>query len=340
MDEAYVYLREVSRLSATAGMEPNHTCPRLRTLQNIFFYIRTLQDSLGVFRGENLDQALYLHMGKPATTAPVNKDMMQQVEPRVNTQDTSYQNGPLIPTRTICPGQGHCCSMPTQEMFEHIFSLPVSLFRLISRVTLLIHETENPPPTHAGQPSLANRISQLETDIWDWKTYLSKPDQNYLREDLINPSPICDSEGATLETRDSSSESPLQDLMEAMHSALLIHFYRCIRKLDPLMIQHLVDKTVECLVRCTNSRRVSNDPSSNICWPLFIAGSEALNAVTRQQVTELFNGERARTGMRMFEMAAQAIRAVWTAREQENNRNLSWSKVLRENAMLTRLILS
>lgn len=110
--------------------------------------------------------------------------------------------------------------------------------------------------------------------------------------------------------RHSSSETALRDLTDAMHSALLVHVYRGIRKVDVIMVQHLVDKAVESLVRCTNSRRLCNDPSSNTCWPLFIAGSEALGSVTRKQLNKLLAREKARTGMRMFEVAGQAIQAV------------------------------
>lgn len=323
-------------------MERSRICANVRIMQNIFFYIRTLQDSVGVYSEENFIQMLSLHTPELSTTDSVNTDTSQEADGRHMSSEADECSALR---RELSPGQDSYLCSHRQSIFEQIFSLPVSLFHLISRVTILIHEVEqfdrcSTQSPGAGYTPISCRINELETDIWDWNKHLFNPEKNSPVRECLNRSPCSHLRAATPEATQLSSQSPLRDFMEAMKSALLVLFYRCVRKVDSLMIQHLVDKTIQTLLRCTDSRQKSNDPSSNICWPLFIAGSEALNLATRRQVTKLFNGEITRTGMRMFEVAAQAIDAVWSARDEKNNRNLSWSEVLKENSMLTRLTIS
>ncbi|KAG9790902.1 hypothetical protein KCU88_g1101, partial [Aureobasidium melanogenum] len=50
--------------------------------------------------------------------------------------------------------------------------------------------------------------------------------------------------------------------------------------------------------------------------------------------------ETALTGIRMFEVAGEAVKQVWEARDVRNDRNLTWSQILMENKTLDSLILS
>lgn len=322
-------------------MERSRICANVQILQSIFFYIRTLQNSVGVYSGESLVQGLSVHIQSLSTTDSFSTNTNQAAD----RWHLSSEVDECSALRELPPRRNPCSCNPSESIFEQIFSLPVSLFDLISRVTILIHEVEqfqrcSSQSPKAGYTPLSCRISQLEIDIWNWNKHLVSSEKNSPVRECLYRSPCSHLGTATSEAEQLSSQSPLRNFMEAMQSALLVLFYRCVRKVDTLMIQHLVDKTIQSLLRCTDSRQRSNDPSSNICWPLFIAGSEALNLATRRQVGKLLNGEVARTGMRMFEVAAQAINAVWSARDQENNRNLSWSKVLQEYSMLTRLTIS
>lgn len=293
---------ELSRISTT-----------LRILQNIFYYIQTMQDTVGVFSGEKL-----IHL--PSS----------RIRPGIGSLPIGTLSS--IPDACFCNDGSN-----SQSLFERVFSIPPSLFGLISRVTALIHETEGAAinqATHSNHPLLSDRVNQLETGIWDWTSTSNNG---------LSPRPTTCLHGLAFSSPDSTNhatESPLHHYIEAMHSAVLIYFYRCVRKVDPLMIQHLADKTIDSLTRCTELRQQSNDPSSDICWPLFIAGCEALNLSTRQRVKDLFAIEAARTGIRMFEKASQATVKVWTVRDQKKNRHLSWSTVLKESNILDGLMIS
>lgn len=312
MADTYIYLREINRLIAIYGVQLSRISTTLRILQNIFYYIQTMQDTVGVFSRENL-----IHFPSSRTR-----------------QLPSFETSSSIPDTYLCSnGSG----IPT--LFERVFSIAPSLFGLISRVTALINEIEergiNEP--HTNSSLLPDRINELETEIWDWN---SNPNNSPspTSTTCLHESPF--SSPGISDPANYATESPLTHYIDAMHSAVLIYFYRCVRNIDPLLIQQLVDKAIKSLSRCTELRQETHDPSSDICWPLFIAGCEALNPSTRKRVKELFVIEAARTGIRMFEMASQATVEVWTTRDRRNNRHLSWPVVLRESNMLDGLMIS
>lgn len=312
---------ELSRISTT-----------LQILQNIFYYIQTMQDTVGVFSGENLIRSPSLRTRRDMAVDSLDNDTGQWSFPSTDTLSS-------IPDTCFCND-----GSSIQSLFERVFSIPPSLFGLISRVTALIHETERVGITKATRtdPSLLrDRVNQLETEIWDWNKNSSSTSNNGL-----SPSPttclheLAFASPAPSDTGTQPIESPLHHYIDAMHSAVLIYFYRCVRKIDPLMIQHLANEAIDSLSRCTELRQKSNDPSSDICWPLFIAGCEALNPLTRNRVKDLFAIEAARTGIRMFEKASQATVEVWSVRDRRKNRHLGWSMVLKESNMLDGLMIS
>lgn len=313
LEDTYLYLREINRLIAIYGMELSRISTTLRILQNIFYYIQTMQDTVGVFSGEKL-----IHSPPTRTRRGIGFP--------------SFETSSSIRDACFCNDGGS-----SQSLFESVFSVPPSLFGLISRVTALIHETEGGDineATHTNSSLLSDSVNQLETEIWDWSSTSNNG---------VSPSPTTCLHGLAFSSPDSAnhaSDSPLHHYIEAMHSAVLIYFYRCVRNVDPLMIQHLADKTIDSLTRCTELRQKTQDPSSDTCWPLFIAGCEALNPSTRKRVKDLFAIEAARTGIRMFEKACQATVEVWSVRDRRRNRHLSWSAVLRESNMLDGLMIS
>ncbi|KAE8548151.1 hypothetical protein TMatcc_009992 [Talaromyces marneffei ATCC 18224] len=335
LEDTYIYLREINRLIAIYGMELSRISTTLRILHNIFYYIQTMQDTVGVFSGGNLIRSPSLRAKRSILVDSVNSDSGHWSLKGFPSSDTASS----ILDACVCEDDSS-----SQSLFERVFSVPISLFQLISRVTALVHETEevaNNGTTHTNLSSLSYTVNQLETEIWDWNANVSSTSK-----DALSPSPttclheIPFSSPAPLDTRNQPIESPLHHYIEAMHSAVLVYFYRCVRKVDPLMIQHLVDKVVESLTLCTELRQQSNDPSSDTCWALFVAGCEVLNPATRKRVKDLFAIERSRTGIRMFEKASQAAMEVWSVRDRRKNRHLSWSTVLKESNMLDGLMIS
>ncbi|KAH7129278.1 arginine metabolism regulation protein II [Dactylonectria macrodidyma] len=347
MEETYAYLRDIEHLIALYGVNEIRKSPGVRMLHSTFLYLRTLQASVGIFGSQTQATAVTGHLKGLDNVETVenifvlsdqNANLWSSLLPADGNFDVS-----AILTTTAAP-PCHICGK-NKSIFERIYSLPEPLFQLISRVTTLAQSMEvlrrsqwaSADPDH---DFLSTDASQLETDICDWQNDISNPDGE-------SSLPICstcrsqeESDSGHETTNSRSRVSLLYHFREAMHAALLIYFYRCVRNVDTHILQQFVDKTFDHLTRYGEYKRKSNDPSSNLCWPGFIAGCEASNRDTREKISAWFSSETALTGIRMFEVAGQAVKQVWEARDLAKNRNLPWSKILMESSTLNQLVLS
>ncbi|KAJ4509163.1 hypothetical protein ABEF92_007658 [Exophiala dermatitidis] len=340
MDEAYAYLHDVERLIALYGLDKIRKSAGVQMLHSTYLYLRTLQASVSSFSGQRQERSNNKHLEPGNALAPTKQPNSLWT---TLLQADRYCDS-LFDTAAEPPC--HICGRNT-SIFEQIYSLPESLFQLISRVTELAQRMQQlkrtqygTAATTAAHDSLSDEVSQLETDVCGWKNEVPNPEH----EPVLPQCPNCLSEMGSDRGEENignpSRMSLLYHFREAMHSALLIYFYRCVRGVDTHILQHFVTKTIDHLSRYGERKRESNDPSSNLCWPGFIAGCEALDTTTRDRFSAWFSKETALTGIRMFEVAGQAVKQVWEARDVRKDRNLTWSQILMENKTLDRLILS
>ncbi|OQV02325.1 Fungal specific transcription factor domain-containing protein isoform 2 [Cladophialophora immunda] len=227
MTDISIYLRQISLLKAVYWTKLSTVPASLVMVENIFLYIETLQDTVGIFgRRRVLEQQLPEHTRRTVMPAQVDPNASHennglQNQPEAMRHSDSLESPPSVPGS---PAQDN-----RELIFEQIFSIPASLFQLISRTSALVHELQElevdlVPRAHAcAHEQIVRKISQLEKEIWDWKKPPSS-EQNYTDNDqvfgvLVNTVDAT----AALTTRESSPLSPLHHFMDAMHSALLIH---------------------------------------------------------------------------------------------------------------------
>ncbi|KAH6884234.1 arginine metabolism regulation protein II [Thelonectria olida] len=340
MEDAYAYLRDVEHLIALYDVDKTNTSPGVRMLHSTFLYLRTLQASVGIFGIQAREILVNGHLKRPSNV----DSSMVLMDPNISLWSSllreEERRNTSITLQALGKAPCHICGK-NKSIFEQIYSLPEPLFKLISRVTALAQRMERRQASSSTKNPelLVAEANKLETDICDWQNDILDPEKG----SFIPPCPSCVSEDRTREAQESKSQarvSLLYHFREAMHAALLIYFYRCVRNVDTHILQQFVDKTFDHLTRYGQFKRESNDPSSNLCWPGFIAGCEASNPETRSKISAWFSSETALTGIRMFEVAGQAVRQVWEARDLAKNRNLPWSKILMESSTLDRLVLS
>ncbi|EXJ94659.1 hypothetical protein A1O1_03055 [Capronia coronata CBS 617.96] len=346
MDEAYAYLHDVEHLIALYGVDKIRQSADVQMLYSTYLYLRTLQASVSSFSGQGQAGARSIKE-PPERPDGTGSAITVTLKKHNNNLWSSLlhvdgQSNASMATATELPC--HICGRNT-SIFEQIYSLPESLFQLISRVTELAQRMEelrrNEYKTSiTGRDPLSDEVAQLETDVCGWKNEVPNPEHGHVPLQCPNcmSNVTCDSGPDCI--GNPSRTSLLYHFREAMHSALLIYFYRCVRRIDTHILQHFVIKTIEHLSRYGERKRESNDPSSNLCWPGFIAGCEALDTNTRELFSAWFSRETALTGIRMFEVAGQAVKQVWEARDLKKDRNLSWSYILKENKTLDKLVLS
>ncbi|KAH6950383.1 fungal-specific transcription factor domain-containing protein [Ilyonectria sp. MPI-CAGE-AT-0026] len=218
--------------------------------------------------------------------------------------ESSLNDGTQIPHRHV------------NSTFDDIYGLSESLISLISRTTHAISIIEAGLTDITG-PMDMDAMKTLERDICEWN--FKDPSTNEM-----NNAPNAEN------TKDSSFEST----NAAVHTALIIYFYREIRYVHPISIQHFVDKTLLHLLeyeRQTKER--ANFAAAGICWAAFVIGCEATEASSKEQILQLLSRLAEKSGNGNFRTALQFVPAVWKSRTETEFFDLSWRQVLRTSKL-------
>ncbi|RDH28675.1 hypothetical protein BDQ94DRAFT_96056 [Aspergillus welwitschiae] len=93
---------------------------------------------------------------------------------------------------------------------------------------------------------------------------------------------------------------------------LIIYFYRCVRGINPTILQPYVQQTIHHLSEFDKQKQIAGDRSSNTCWPGFVAACKAIEPQTRQAFIRWLERSGEGTGIRMFNVALEAVRSYGT----------------------------
>lgn len=312
MAESHAYLRNVEQLIESSRSPQLLRSTSVRMLHSTFLYLWTLQAKVRVFGAPSQKPQTQLVPNQPlgSMNPTTHSDVWEQLIPLVDEAEDDEDN-------TSPSSQG------TVSIFEQVYSVSESLFRLIGRATSLASEVGNHEATFEGPLHRSKEVSELEEAICSW------------RNDCFAREPQSGTEALA-----GTGGDVRYHFQNAIHSALLIHFYRCVRVIDTHVVQPHVEKTILHLQLYTQAKRQSGDQSSGTCWPGFVAACESLDQDLRQRFSSWFLDETAQTGIRMFATADVAVKQVWDARDRSNNRNLPWSEILRKDNILDQLMLS
>lgn len=311
MVESSAYLRNVVQLIESSCSPRLLRSASIRMLHSSFLYLWTLQARVRVFGV--LNQASQTQLVPKQclgyTNPGARSDVWEQLIPTVIDDDDDDDDD--------------CDDSPTSQgtfsVFEQVYSVSEPLFRLIGRVTSLTFEVGNHHGTLERPLQTSKEVTELEDTICSWQN-----------DPVTQESQLAPDQGGNVRFH----------FQNAIHSALLVYFYKCVRVIDTYAVQPYVEKTFAHLHLYTAAKRQSGDRSSSICWPAFVAACETLDPALRQKFSQWFLDETAQTGIRMFAKAGTAVKQVWDARDQSNNRNMPWSEILQSDNILDQLMLS
>ncbi|GKZ66596.1 hypothetical protein AnigIFM60653_002815 [Aspergillus niger] len=111
---------------------------------------------------------------------------------------------------------------------------------------------------------------------------------------------------------------------------LIIYFYRC----------PYVQQTIHHLSEFDKQKPIAGDRSSNTCWPGFVAACKAIEPQTRQAFIRWLERSGEGTGIRMFNVALEAVRRVWHVRGLPGMQSIPWTRILGRSDELRVLVLS
>ncbi|KAE8552193.1 hypothetical protein EYB25_006087 [Talaromyces marneffei] len=310
MENAAHYLRDLGQYISIYGMPKLFKSRKVQMLHSIYLYLCILTRcpdtqaqgfAIMSTHGPNQDVAL-------SSQQPPTWDILVQCSP-----DEQLNDQVLAAEMLYFP----------KSIFEQIYSIPESLFKLILQTTQLAGEVAKISSRDklilGGDELLASKIKDLEGKICSW-------DYN----DVVGVQPI---------HRPPKEQFP-HHFVQAMYAALMIYFYRGVRDLHIAAVQPYVEQTIYHLMEFDKMKEPYNDRSSNTCWPGFIAGCEATQIKTRNQIDAWMERSAQDSGFRMFSVARRAIQKVWNARSQSRNQNLSWNGILKDCSDLRVLVLT
>ena len=192
-------------------------------------------------------------------------------------------------------------------------------------------------PMRKFQDCLQRKTTQLENRICSLSAQYSNTGE---------ASPRRDTQGTITPRPTAASRA----MMRAMTSALLILFYRRIRKVHPFILQTHVNDVIAALKEFDLAHGVSSVTSPGTPWPAFIAGSEAMSKNSRDWLMNWIQKGAAQSAFNGFTTSQQVMREVWERRDmaaknldkdtsspsaqrssaKKRNHIYSWVDVLRE----------
>ncbi|KAJ5558724.1 hypothetical protein N7535_009397 [Penicillium sp. DV-2018c] len=317
MGNAAHYLRDVEEIINLYGMQKAAQSSKVRMLHSIYLYLRVLTE-----RAATTDYRYQLSAptsSKDPTTTSSGQELSEW--DRIIGFSSSSQRAGINLDFAPSPGS------PYKSMFEEIYSVPQALFKLILQTTHMLARVEK--QRKSGRPSsmdhdaFAEEVKDLESRICTWEYYGLQDDSAY-------------SAHAPLPGR----ELFTYHLVQAVHKALIVYFYRCVRDVNAAILQSHVQQIIHHLSEYDRMKEKYKDQSSNTCWPGFIAGCEALDPQLREQIADWLERSCQSSGIRMFSVALEAIQKVWQARSLPGMQNTPWNSVLAQFSELRVLVLS
>ncbi|KIX06493.1 uncharacterized protein Z518_04469 [Rhinocladiella mackenziei CBS 650.93] len=349
MKEARAYLLDVENFMRIQHAKKPQMSPKMQMLHSIYLYLRTLEETT--------------HSYQPSG---VGEDCSSPITAWRRLGSGSWDPGPTSSSwRNWSPSRGaeHESAMTSHDpklvqnddnnasIFEQIYSIPESLFCLMSHAASLAHAMSQVrgmrEDDYVAHTTFSQQIRQTEADICSWKNVYQLPQAS--KQSSKFHSEICS--GSPPQTNHAENAEDISDFKsqrstllhhfnEALHAAIIIYFYRTVKDVNTVTLQPIVERALYHLLKHETLKEKYHDPSSNTCWPGFIAGCEALDPKHQDQISGWLQRSAQQSGMRMFEVADMAVKQVWKARATSGNFGLHWSEVLKQDTSFSVLVLS
>ncbi|KAL2838521.1 fungal-specific transcription factor domain-containing protein [Aspergillus pseudoustus] len=203
----------------------------------------------------------------------------------------------------------------SDTLYKQIYGIPETWLSLVSQTTRLANAMET--------FRIAQR-SGRNTSLAAWETLHRR---SVRLENLI-----CCCELSPTRTDPSK---PHGHMLRALNAALVIFFYRRIRRVHPAIMAAHVDTAIASLAEFTSSLPPGQSTGPGAAWPAFIAGCEALTAPRRDSIARWLENAISTCGPAGFRAARDIMVELWQRQDEHlhTNRNdpmPTWIDFVRE----------
>ncbi|KAF2628069.1 hypothetical protein BU25DRAFT_410190 [Macroventuria anomochaeta] len=197
----------------------------------------------------------------------------------------------------------------SNTLYMDIYGIPEIWLSYVSQTTRVANimdylDETSVQPTKTFQECLQRKTTQLENRICSLSAQYSSPGEL---------SPPRDNQSGSMPPRPTMAS---RAMMRAMTSALVILFYRRIRKVHPFILQAHVNDVIAALKDFDLAHDVCDIESPGTPWPAFIAGSEAMSVTARDWLMSWMQKGAMQSACNGFTTSQQVMREVWDHRDR------------------------
>lgn len=178
-------------------------------------------------------------------------------------------------------------------MCMQIYGVPETWLRLVSQTTRLANLLDKLNPGAPGADfelftRLQTTSATLESAVCAFQEHFQLPDQ-----------------GA----------SPHEYMVRALSAALIIFFYRRVKRIRPLMLQESIAQVITSLHAFDLALQQHNMPGPGTAWPAFMAGAEAMHQPQRQAIIAWLDKANMRSGWKGYTTSQRILKELWKRRD-------------------------
>lgn len=316
--EAQAFLVDAEYLIRLRGLPKSHKSVKVRSLHHVYTYLRIMAEStcgcalLNICPDRPSSSLLAIEFSSLSLRSFRVADDGMDVDLDVTLEKSIEVGHNDIHLEVM--GQWN------DTLYPDIYGVPESLMTLLSQIIRLANEQEllhrGPTIDTRVVENLTRRANLLEQYVLSWKP----------------PPPRSSSLAgcSTIEDSENDSSQAANDMILAMHQALILFYYRRIRKINAMIIQDTVRKCLGYLQQSDGARMEGGFNNTVILWPGLVAACEALDPYLQSQLLEWLLTTGHRTSLSSFFVAASIAQRVWKERQETKNYILSWFDVMKQ----------
>ncbi|KAI1615084.1 arginine metabolism regulation protein II [Exophiala viscosa] len=304
LDRAHLYLRRANKLIemfVARSQGSSFKSSKIAALHQIYSYLQIIYSSTHVSKTLNRSGLEHRDIVWPANEGATSVEVL-----------TATVTGPLsLPTL-----ENNLDSLAQHrddyQLFAKIYGVPRSLLTLISRASALAQKLEDeegtPDSSSPSNYNFRNRCELLEDQICNW----------HPMDDEVSPMPA----STTYDPEVGSH------LVQAMHDALIVMFFRRVRPVNRMVLQHYVESAADHLNEQEDVKSRTGVKQPALLWPWFMVASEAIREPIRDKL-RLWSNVARQYGGRNLEIAEQVVTEVWR-RQDLRLPGSAWWDVVRD----------
>lgn len=325
------YMIDAERLLRLRGLVKSKTSHKARLLINVYSWLRIVGESTYIlhdFSPSNLFIDSLSHQirtcgpprrldGRSSTAGnSVRLDDFLDLE---HSDDDLNIDEPKDQNRDIPDIHLHDSRKSAHTLSKQAYGLSETWLSLVSQTIRLANVLEKMKAAQGTE-------IQIDSKIWNFLQKRSNRLENVIHSYGIQNNDFDSSEAPS---------APYSHVLRAFNSALVILFYRRVRKVHPGILQGHVDGIITALTSLNATLPELEHTGPGTLWPIFLAGCEAMTNERRCAISELVKRSQERCGLAPVKIAEDIMSALWQRQDEHlvaNRREPfpTWMDILKE----------